>query len=574
MGLFRTSQTRFYWGMLAILVVVGVSLRIAPSLVAKYPLGLGGLFYTVVETIEQCGLLCYPEGIPYYGQNGVPFVYPPLGYYLTALLHTIVPGLSLLTTFKVVSIAVGIGSVLLFAAVAHNVISRTGTLVAVLAYGTIPGAFVHLIGAPAAIRGAGLLFFMIGLLHLVRHREHLATPIHAAILAMWATLACLSHPVAGLCAIGTFGLGLLIAGVRRYDHVTAHLPWVGSYALTGFTLASPFLWLLFQRNQLDLLFTGAGSNNMTNSIAQAFLYNITGEPYTDVWGALSIIGLIYSLLRKEWFIFGAFFFTLLAAPAYFNLFPCVFLALIVGEYVSSSRFGLPDTPTIGWLKIPLWVTALLLVGTYTFGAASSYSIPKTTPKVGRFVGQHDELVKLAPETIKGFKWLDRNAHSHERVLYISPPPKQPNVEWGPALSHTQAAMMPFGAEWLGKFKDWWNLNRTLANETCVGQAVALFQKSEGFLPEYVYVLSRPHLTHLRFCPESVNTSSLTKTYESEQVVIWKITSQARSASLISCSQPFFPPPATCSTEVLPHRFAHFSLQSWQWGFVVGPVGVL
>ena len=49
------------------------------------PFRLGGLFVEFSEQIAQNGFR-FPVTIPYYSEGGIPFAYPPLGFYLAGLL--------------------------------------------------------------------------------------------------------------------------------------------------------------------------------------------------------------------------------------------------------------------------------------------------------------------------------------------------------------------------------------------------------------------------------------------------------------------------------------------------------
>ena len=63
------------------IVLVGGVLRLMQTVRSDFPLGDGGLFYSAIEAIRLEGIL--PQTIPY--NEGIPFVYPPLGFLLAAL---------------------------------------------------------------------------------------------------------------------------------------------------------------------------------------------------------------------------------------------------------------------------------------------------------------------------------------------------------------------------------------------------------------------------------------------------------------------------------------------------------
>src|SRR6188768_2782000 len=63
------------------IVLVGGILRLMQTAQSAFPLGDGGLFYSAIEAVRTSGGL--PESIPYNGD--IPFVYPPLGFVVAAL---------------------------------------------------------------------------------------------------------------------------------------------------------------------------------------------------------------------------------------------------------------------------------------------------------------------------------------------------------------------------------------------------------------------------------------------------------------------------------------------------------
>src|SRR6185369_15462434 len=54
------------------------------------PFRLGGLFVAFAEEIARNGFK-FPVTIPYYSEGGIPFGYPPLGFYIEAVLFKFFP---------------------------------------------------------------------------------------------------------------------------------------------------------------------------------------------------------------------------------------------------------------------------------------------------------------------------------------------------------------------------------------------------------------------------------------------------------------------------------------------------
>jgi hypothetical protein len=82
---------------LSIPMLLGILVRIAPVAGAGFPVGDGGMFYVMVREIQQAGMTI--PAATAYNHAGIPFAYPPLGLWLTALLGNLLP-VPLLTIFQ------------------------------------------------------------------------------------------------------------------------------------------------------------------------------------------------------------------------------------------------------------------------------------------------------------------------------------------------------------------------------------------------------------------------------------------------------------------------------------------
>src|SRR5512143_1715660 len=83
----RLQQLKWHQVILLLAVCLGVFARVAPVLMAKFPINDGGMFYTMVQDLiaNHFRLPAYTT----YNLSSIPYLYPPLGFYLIAVLHTI-----------------------------------------------------------------------------------------------------------------------------------------------------------------------------------------------------------------------------------------------------------------------------------------------------------------------------------------------------------------------------------------------------------------------------------------------------------------------------------------------------
>jgi len=75
-------------GWLALALGAGVAVYAAYLLTHDYPAYAGGMYVQMGEAIVANGY-ALPETIPFYANGGVPFAYPPLGFYMTAVLRDV-----------------------------------------------------------------------------------------------------------------------------------------------------------------------------------------------------------------------------------------------------------------------------------------------------------------------------------------------------------------------------------------------------------------------------------------------------------------------------------------------------
>lgn len=64
-------------------ILIPVPLLFASAFKVEYPLGFAGLYTLMAEKIAEVNFHL-PMSVPYYGPGGIPFAYPPLGFYLMA----------------------------------------------------------------------------------------------------------------------------------------------------------------------------------------------------------------------------------------------------------------------------------------------------------------------------------------------------------------------------------------------------------------------------------------------------------------------------------------------------------
>ncbi|HEU4700433.1 MAG TPA: hypothetical protein VFS40_14710 [Gemmatimonadales bacterium] len=145
----------------ALAVALGVLVRASHVLAADFPLNDGGMFHAMVRDLQANGF-ALPATTSYNGL-GLPYAYPPLGFYLAAALDVLtpVPLDDLLRWIPLVTTAL---TLVAFAGLAARLLpTRPLRVAAVAAFALVPRSFVWLLMGGGLTRAPGVLFALLAL---------------------------------------------------------------------------------------------------------------------------------------------------------------------------------------------------------------------------------------------------------------------------------------------------------------------------------------------------------------------------------------------------------------------------
>ncbi|MBP8165389.1 MAG: hypothetical protein KAX86_08095, partial [Anaerolineales bacterium] len=82
---------KFDWTALLLFTALlfGAVVRFWPAATNGFPINDGGMFYVMIRDLKANGLTL--PSFTSYNSAQIPFAYPPLGFYITALLSTLTP---------------------------------------------------------------------------------------------------------------------------------------------------------------------------------------------------------------------------------------------------------------------------------------------------------------------------------------------------------------------------------------------------------------------------------------------------------------------------------------------------
>ena len=496
----QEDETQLAFILFLVSCVLGLLARLAIPASASFPLNDGGLFLQMTRDIAADGF-----GIPAvttYNHAAIPFAYPPLALWLTALAIDLL-GLRPLVVFQIAPALVSALTVPAFFLVSQSLLRRPITAgLATLLFALTPRTYEWQIMGGGITRAPGFLFALLALNSFTRglrggHDKNLAWA------AVWAALTALTHPEAAFqLAIGAALLFLVI------DHSARGAVRVAVLAVLILILAAPWWATVLSRHGVDpflaaIRAAGQDSTNLLGRLFSAFRFEFTGEAYLSLAAMLTLIGLaagsapVTRLLLAIWM-----FVSYLAEPRGGTLFMMIPASMLgglglegllhlaghPGEQASNARRSLPQVlDAAGPRTMLAFIIMYMLVAAYV-----------TPFKVLRHA-------TLKASEIRAMAWIGAKTPPDATFLVLTAgqPLLDPASDWFPALSDRISAATAFGYEWHPGFEFAERIRSYQQAQACVQQSAGCllaWSESTGIPFTHVYIgpqaLRSPILTAL------------------------------------------------------------------------------
>jgi hypothetical protein len=466
---------RAVYGVIAAAIVVGALVRAGFVMAADFPLNDGGMFYAMTADLQSNGYL-----VPHfstYNFDGIPFAYPPLGFYAAGLLDAATP-LSLIEVLRFLPLAASILTMAAFVPLARRFLDgdQVGFAAAVVAFALTPRSFEWMIMGGGLTRSFGLLFAVLALHQAVRMYET-RRPYHALATGLLAALTALSH--LEMAWFFTFSTGLLLAA-RGRDHDGVRL--TAMAAGVAITATAPWSGVMLDRHGLApfLAATETGSPSPANPVLAFLVFKPTDEPMFAIIAAISLLGIAWCLGQRQWLLPLWLLACGLLDPRGFGNVGCVPLALLAG--VGLSRVLLPALA--GGTSIPAnsraWLLPAVVLGFLFLYALINAMV--STPRLLRGLNQDEREAMI---------WVDANTPADSRFLVVTDETwaVDRTSEWFPVLARRQSVATVQGYEWIrGAFSD--QLQSYRDAQLCADRdaaCVEVWLDDTGKAFEYVYV---------------------------------------------------------------------------------------
>jgi hypothetical protein len=434
----------------ALIMLIGVAIRCTHLFLIDLthePFRLGGLFVAFADEIAAHNFQL-PVTIPYYSSGGIPYAYPPLAFYVEAILLKIFPG----QIFAVANLLPPLVSILTLGLAArffHRWAGGCGadgairSLSALAAYASLPGAFYNQIDAAGLAEAFGSLALVVYLALLHAYQQN-HSPKSASFAGLGLALCVLSSPGSAMgAAFISLALVLDVPITVRWSQATQpylQLFWIG---LTGFALSAPYWLPVILNHGLGIFLTPVGMQYEESGSA-SFLGKLQGSWFTYsalqqdgvyFWSIAILLGIGWLVWQRKLFLPLAFLalFSIPRENAWVTAFPA---ALLVAH-------GIADVlvPTIKSMSVS---TRRIRTGVMwaAFGLIGISLILQAFELVNFQV--QDENWSLKPAEVEELRRARAIIPSSAQVIVLGNGGLR---EWAPYLLQREVLNTEFGLEW-------------------------------------------------------------------------------------------------------------------------------
>lgn len=464
-------------GWFAVALLAGVVVSVTYLRTHAYPAYGAGLYLEAATQIRLQGY-SLPTAIPYY-TGGIPFAYPPLGFYLTAVLLDV--GLSGLTVSRVLPAALTVCYLVPYYGIALELLPtrrQAGVATTLLAFA--PPTLQWHLSAGGIVRATAFLLALCGVYAGCRvfHSSDRRWVVPGAVLF---GLTALTHPVYTV----FFGLSWLVLYVARDRSVHGLL--AGAFvAAGGLALAGPWWATVLDRHGVGVFTAAAGSHSGlaggAERLLDQFVYPLDPTVVTAFFVAVFVASALLvargSYVLPSWLVVGAY---VVGKERFQFVAGSMIVATVALGVVAPalSRWR----PELDHGRAPLVVVCVLLVvggsiGTL-YAASELDSAHHGSPSLPPFVDDDD---------VSAMTWAATETAPGDSFVVVGDA-----AEWFPYYTDRSILVGPWGIEWVSSARYYEQLDHVrrlgaCTDADCLSDALAAADVS----PTYVYVPTGPY----------------------------------------------------------------------------------
>jgi hypothetical protein len=420
-------------------IIFGGWVRLVMPWLAGFPINDGGLFYVMVQAIQNNGLRI-PPSVHYNGMD-IPFAYPPLGLYAGALASSLfhVDAIRVLQWLPAIVLIATLPAFYMLAKVVLDSDFKAG--LATLMYAFTPRAITWQIMGGGLTRSFGQLFLILAAACIYMtfasyNRKRLALSV------LFSALVVLTHPEAALQTVGIAVVLWMFKG--RSKASTLHAAAIGA----GTLIVSSIWWLPLALGPGLGMLLSAGQTGLHSGYAllQPFLLNFVDEPLMTLVAVLGLLGFAFEASRRRFLLPIWFLLPFVVEPRSAPTVAMIPLAIMAGislsEVVLPSLAGLdgeaPRAASENVLRGRAVPVFLLFISLYMLGDTA-------------YFGSQIAGSTLPPSSRAAFDWIKSNTPPDSRFLVLTGSQElfcDSAQEWFPALTGRVSITTIQGREWM------------------------------------------------------------------------------------------------------------------------------
>jgi len=425
----------YYKGALFISFLVGIAFRTYHLFIIgfKVPFDLGGLFYQMSIEIIKNGFLL-PVSIPYYYPGGLPFAYPPLPFYIQAIIIKLFSP-DIYFTINALPPFFSVLSLFGFFFLAQKVINnKVGVIAAVFTFSIIPIAFTEQIEAMGLAESMGTLFLILYTYTLLWARDKKQKYLWV-IPGIFLGLCIMSSPgsIYASILISILFLGISIANFLAHKDVK-FLTGCLLVGIAGLIVSLPYWYTVISHHGLGIFINAFTAQN--TKLFNRFplfahdLYFIKASPF---WNILFLFGLLSALIKRHYsLILFSIVLMLIPREVWIMSIPA---SLLIGVGIVYLLDLLRLIPKINnnYLKVAvIWTMIIFFVIDSSFNLL--YLIDNDSYDISTV--QINDLINVNKSNLIPYD---------QYVIVVG---NWGLVEWSPAIMQRIVINNPFGLEWL------------------------------------------------------------------------------------------------------------------------------
>ena len=494
----------------ALLTILGLSVRMSAALSATFPLNDGGLFYQMIIDLQNNNFAL--PAVTTYNFAEIPFAYPPLAFYLYSLLSS--SGIPLLKLMQFLPAIITAFTIPVFYFFTKDILgNKQQALFGTMAFALLPRAFDWLIMGGGVTRSLGFLFAILAI-----HQAYLlfTNPTHCNLIlaTLFSGLVVSTHPEAAVHTV--------IAAVFIYvwkDRTIKGVFRAGTVALGTLILSAPWWITILIRHGAAPLQAAqiAAQENSANFILRFFAllkFEFTDEPYMQLLAVTGLIGLFILLAQRKPALPIWFFLIAIIEPRGGTLYMTLPLAMFIGVSLDQAILPIlkPQDENFRAWAWNVFIGFFLLYGMINASVAAS---------------NINRQLTLTSRDLQAFAWVKANTPPESRFILITQgrPLNDSASEWFPVIAERHSLATIFGYEWVNDGLFGARVEQYQELQTCMMQDIAcLKQWALTFDQEFSYIyLQKPRGNTSAQTPLHISLASSTdfeSIYASENVVIF------------------------------------------------------